>query len=134
MWQKILSVVLALSMATLIGCAAQEEKNCCLCNSFRYHAPCLIDLETGEMIELSVYEPHATKAGELAEEQPKIDTFSFIRLGNVTGTKMIGSRTIEINVPAADQTKNPALCENCCRRDIRAAMCLRICTTRKLNR
>lgn len=53
MWQKIISVVL---VVVLIGATvwylSQEQKECCLCSSFRYHAPCLIDLETGEMIEL----------------------------------------------------------------------------------
>lgn len=113
MWQKILSVMLALSMATLIGCAAQKQKDCCLCSSFRYHAPCLIDLETGEMIELSLYEPHTTKAGELAEDQPKVDTFSFVRLGNVSGTKMTGNAVIEVDIPNADKTSSPALCKEC---------------------
>ena len=113
MWQKVLSCLLVLSMAALIGCSPQNPKECCICNSFRYHAPCLLDLETGEMIELALYEPHATKGGELAEDQPKIDTFSFVRLGNVTGTKLTGSRIIEIKVPTADSTSTPALCENC---------------------
>lgn len=113
MWQRILSCLLVLSMAALIGCSPQNPKECCICNSFRYHAPCLVDLEAGEMIELALYEPHATKVGELAEDQPEIDTFSFVRLGNVTGTKLTGSRTIEIKVPTADQVNAPALCEKC---------------------
>ena len=113
MWQKILSLLLIVAIISLLGCTTQNKKECCICNSFRYHAPCLVDLETGEMIELALYEPHATKAGELAEDQPEIDTFSFVRLGNVTGTKLTGSRTIEIKVPTADQINDPALCENC---------------------
>lgn len=113
MWQKVLSCLLVLAMVALIGCSSPNPKECCICNSFRYHAPCLVDLETGEMIELALYEPHATKVGELAEDQPEIDTFSFVRLGNVTGTKLTGSRTIEIKVPTADQISAPALCENC---------------------
>ena len=67
MLQKILSLALAVSMMALIGCAAQEQKDCCLCDSFRYHAPCLIDLETGEMIELDLYFLHETKVAELSD-------------------------------------------------------------------
>lgn len=113
MWQRSLSLLLIVAIISLLGCTTQNKKECCICNSFRYHAPCLVDLETGEMIELALYEPHATKAGELAEEQPEIDTFSFVRLGNVTGTKLTGSRTIEIKVPTVDSTSTPALCINC---------------------
>lgn len=113
MWQKILSVVLALCVIALVGCAAQEQKDCCLCDSFRYHAPCLIDLETGEMIELDLYFPHETKVAELADPQPEMSTFSFVRLGNVSGTKMTGNAVIEVDVPNADKTSNPALCKEC---------------------
>lgn len=113
MWQKILSMVLAICVIALIGCAAQEQKDCCLCDNLRYHAPCLIDLETGEMIELDLYFPHETKVAELAEEQPEMDTFSFVKLGNVTGTKLTDSKIIEIDVPNSDKTSDPALCKDC---------------------
>lgn len=53
MWQKIVSAALAV---VLMGAAVwyffEEQKDCCLCNSFRFHAPCLVDLATGEMVEL----------------------------------------------------------------------------------
>ena len=91
----------------------QEQKDCCLCNSFRYHAPCLIDLETGDLIELDLYFPHETKVAELADEQPEMGTFSFVRLGNITGTKLTDSKIIEFGVPIADKTYNPALCKDC---------------------
>lgn len=113
MWQKILSVALAISVVALIGCASQDQKDCCLCDSFRYHAPCLIDLETGVMIELDLYFPHEIKVAELADPQPEMSTFSFVRLGNVSGTKLTGNAIIEINVPCADTTHNPALCKSC---------------------
>ena len=113
MWQKLFSVVLVISVIALIGCAAQDQKECCLCDSFRYHAPCLIDLETGEMIELDLYFPHETKVAELADPQPEMSTFSFVRLGNVSGTKMTGNAVIEIDVPNADKTNNAALCKDC---------------------
>ena len=91
----------------------QEQKDCCLCNSFRYHAPCLIDLETGDLIELDLYFPHETKVAELASSQPKMETFMFVHLGNITGTKLTDSKVIEFGVPIADKTNNPALCKDC---------------------
>ena len=113
MWLKILSVVLlVVIVATAILLFTKEEKECCLCNSFRYHAPCLIDLETGEMIELDLYFPHETLVAELADPQPEMGTFSFVKLGNVSGTKLTDSKTIEIHIPN-DKTYNPALCSDC---------------------
>ena len=100
MWQKIISAVL---VVVLIGAAvwyfSQEQKECCLCSSFRFHAPCLVDLETGEMIELDLYFPHETKVAELADPQPEMGTFSFVRLGDVAGTKLTDSKTIELDIP-----------------------------------
>ena len=88
MWLKILSVVLIVVVAaSTILLLNQEEKECCLCSSFRYHAPCLIDLETGELIELDLYFPHPPLVAEISDFQPEQGTFSFVRLGNVSGTK-----------------------------------------------
>lgn len=113
MWLKIISVVL---VVVLIGAVvwyfSQEQKECCLCSSFRYHAPCLIDLETGKMVELDLYFPHETKVAELADPQPEMGTFSFVRLGDVTGTKLTDSKTIELDIPT-DSITNPALCKSC---------------------
>ncbi len=113
MWLKILSVVLVVVVAaTAILLFTKEEKECCLCSSFRYHAPCLIDLETGKMIELDLYFPHQTLVAELADPQPEMGTFSFVSIGNVSGTKLTDSKKIEIHIPD-DKTYNPALCSDC---------------------
>lgn len=113
MWLKILSVVLVIVIAaSAILLLNQEEKECCLCSSFRYHAPCLIDLETGELIELDLYFPHPTLVAEISDFQPEQGTFSFVRLGNVSGTKLTDSKIIEIHIPN-ESTYNPALCSDC---------------------
>ena len=114
-WQKAFCIVLIVSIAaTAILLSTQNEKDCCLCDSFRFHAPCLVDLETGDLIELDLYFPHETKVAELAEvQQDMSSTFSFVRLGNITGTKLTGSKVIEFGVPIADKTNNPALCKGC---------------------
>ena len=114
-WQKAFCIVLIVSIAaTAILLSTQNKKECCLCDSFRYHAPCLIDLETGDLIELDLYFPHETKVGELAEVQIDMSsTFSLVHLGNITGTKLTDSKVIEFGVPIADKTYNPALCKDC---------------------
>ena len=113
MWQKIISIAL---VAVLIGVAvwyfSQKQKDCCLCNSFGFHVPCLVDLETGEMIELDLYFPHETKVAELADPQPEQGTFSFVSFGDVKGTKLADSKTIELDIPT-ESIINPALCKNC---------------------
>ena len=114
-WIIVLCAVFAVALVFIsIVSPNQEQKDCCLCKSFRYHAPCLIDLEKGDLIELDLYFPHETKVGELAEvQQDTSSTFSFVHLGNITGTKLTGSKVIEFGVPIADKTNNPALCKDC---------------------
>lgn len=114
-WQKILSLVLVIVIviaAMLVFFLRQKE--CCLCSTFRYHAPCLIDLETGDLIELDLYFPDDELVAELEVPQPEIDTdtFSFVKLGNVSGTKLTGSKTIELHIPN-DTTAFPLLCKEC---------------------
>jgi len=113
-WKKLFLVLIGIMLlpSTLL-LYNREEKPCCLCGSFRYHAPCLIDLETGELVELDLYLPHETKVAELADPQPEISTFSFVRLGNAEGTKLTGSKTAELAVPRWERTTNPALCREC---------------------
>lgn len=114
MWLKILSVILVIAIAaTVMLLFTKVEKECCLCSSFRYHAPCLIDLETGDLIELDLYFPDDKLVAELENPQPEMGaTFSFVSLGNVSGTKLTDSKTIEIHIPN-DKTYNPALCSGC---------------------
>ena len=102
-WIIVLCAVFAVALVFIsIVSPNQEQKDCCLCDSFRFHAPCLIDLETGDLIELDLYFPHETKVAELAEVQEDMSsTFSFVRLGNITGTKLTGSKVIEFGVPIA---------------------------------
>lgn len=113
-WQKILSAVLVITLiVSAVLLFNREQKSCCLCNSFRYHAPCLVDLQTGDLIELDLYFPHPTKVAELADPQPRMGTFSFVNLGCVTGTKLTDSKTIELDIPISEKTANPALCKSC---------------------
>ena len=62
---------------------------------------------------IALYDPHATKVAELAEEQQQVDTFSLISFGSVKGTRLTGSRIIEIKVPSTDTALPLSLCKDC---------------------
>lgn len=104
---------MVLFFISVVSFCKQTEKDCCLCSSFRYHAPCLIDLKTGELVELDLYAPHPTKVAELAEQQPQTGTLSFIRFADVTGTKLADSNVITLNIPVSEKTPKPELCRTC---------------------
>ena len=111
--QKKISLVLvaiAITGAILFLFFGQQE--CCLCSSFRYHAPCLLDLKTGELRELDMYFPHHCLVAELADPQPERGTFSFFSFNGVSGTKQTGLERIDLLIPN-DKTLFPALCSDC---------------------
>ena len=110
-WKK----TLCIAAAMLVICAAivflsGNRKECCLCNSPNYLAPCLVDLETGDILELNLDGPSATYDGN---GQADVETFSFIRFGNVTGTKQTAPNVITLKIPTEDKSRAPALCRNC---------------------
>lgn len=110
-WKKI--AVIFIGMVTVSAVAVLlfgNQKECCLCNSPSHSTLCLIDLETGDVLELSLDGPttsHGTGAPSYAE------TFSLIRFGSITGTKQTSPNVIELKVPTKDIVKTPALCSNC---------------------
>ena len=56
-----------------------EPEVCALCRNKegkKIHAPCIINLSTGEIAELSVYQPHPSEIGEVSAELKK-GYFSF---------------------------------------------------------
>ena len=112
MWQKILSGVLIIVVAAAAVLGVSLGQKCCLCSSFRYHAPCLIDLETGKLIELDLYFPHESLVAELADPQPERGIFSFVSIGDISGTKQTGPERIDLHVPN-DIAFFPALCRDC---------------------
>ena len=110
-WKKIVCIAAAM----LVICAAivflsGNRKECCLCNNPNYSVPCLVDLETGDILELNLDGPSATYEGK---GQADVETFSFIRFGNVIGTKQTAPGIIELKVPTTDKSTSPALCSKC---------------------
>ena len=79
----IIAVILILVLALAI-LPAPEPERCAICDSIPFHAPVLVNLETGEFGELEVYEPHPFKVAELNEYQQG-GTFSFIHAACLNG-------------------------------------------------
>lgn len=111
MWLRILSIILILAAAGSF--LSWEQIECCLCDSFRYHAPCLIDLKTGELKELEIYYPHDTKVAELADPQPQYDFFCLILFEKVQGYIDTSSQKGELTIPINQKTIAPLLCGDC---------------------
>ena len=55
-----------------------------ICDDLSRHGLCIINLSTGEKLELEIYEPHHFLVGEIAEEQPG-GYFRFIRGATIEG-------------------------------------------------
>ena len=111
--KKMMSMCIAI-LVLLSACANEipEPEQCSLCAGLPCHAPCIINLSTGEMLELAVYEPHPFIAGELAEEQQS-ETFSFVRGAGVEGYKL-SAESIIIKVPMnADEMEEKHFCNSC---------------------
>ena len=112
---KKLTVICIVILVLLTGCTymnVPEPEQCSLCAGLPCHAPCIINLSTGEMLELAVYEPHPFIAGELAEEQQS-ETFSFVRGAGVEGYRLSGE-SITITIPmVADAMEEKHFCNTC---------------------
>lgn len=114
-WEKICLVIaiICLIITAFIVVQRNTSRDCVFCDMIPHHAPCLIDLETGEWIELDIYLPHETLAGELADSQPYTSYFSFISIGDLVGYKTTDPPIIEIDIPAGEIVSTPRLCKNC---------------------
>lgn len=90
-----------------------ESERCAICTSLKRHAPCLLNLSTGEIRELELYEPHPYKVGEIADQQNS-SIFTFIRFGDVQGTKTTSPWEISIKIPQrGDRIQKKYYCSNC---------------------
>lgn len=104
-------------LIAVIGCSVEpvpEPDRCSMCADISRHAPCIINLSTGEKLELDIYEPHPFLVGEIAEEQPG-GNFSFIRSAGVDGYK-IGAEYIMVSIPVKSEKMNQHFFCNSCRK------------------
>ena len=77
---------------------APNPKRCAICDSIPYHAPALVNLATGEVGELAVYEPHPFKVAELNPYQQG-GTFSFIYVAGLNGYSDTANWETHITIP-----------------------------------
>lgn len=101
--RKIAALCIAL-LVILSACGTNQSRDpepCSLCDNLPCHAPCVINLSTGEKLDLSVYELHPFAAGELAEEQ-RTGYFSFIQGAGISGHKL-GGKSVTVTIPTGSK-------------------------------
>lgn len=84
---------------------------CPLCDFIKSHAPCLVNVATGEVEEMALYTPHYKLVGEIAEVQDD-STFSFVDVAGARGTRLSSPWIMELDVSL---TKEPMFKYHFCR-------------------
>lgn len=74
-----------------------EPNQCSMCADLSRHALYVINLNTGEKLDLDIYEPHPFLVGEIAEKQYG-GYFSLVRGAGIEGYK-VGAEYIVVAVP-----------------------------------
>ena len=83
---------------------------CVLCTEPHHHAPCLLNLATGEMGELTVYDTH----GNLLLEEQTTGTFSFLHCAGLTGFRDTACELCHFDIPVYADKYNPShFCNDC---------------------
>lgn len=116
MKKKIISIAAAvLAAAVVIGGSILYfgPDRCPLCDFIKSHAPCIVNMKTGEVRELDLYTPHEKLVGEIAEEQTS-SIFSFVSAAGAKGTKTTSPYIIEMDVPVIrEPVFKYHFCRNC---------------------
>lgn len=108
----IIAVILILILARAF-LPAPEPERCAICDSIPYHAPALVNLATGEVGELAVYDPHPFKVAELNEYQQG-GAFSFIYAAGVNGYSDTANWETHITIPTNEnEYEEKFFCKSC---------------------
>lgn len=115
-WLKRISAILLIALllyATWQRLVPPNSEECSICRFIKSHAPCLLNLSTGEIGELALYEPHRTKVGELAEVQQG-GTFGFFYAAGAKGTRTTNPWVLTIRVPMkGERIHKSHFCQKC---------------------
>ena len=105
------------------GCSdsTPDPAECALCDAFPRHAPCLVDLNTGELRELEIYHPHHTKVAELSDEQHR-GCMSLVQFGDISGI-LLGADSVELKAPIKSTGLQDGLFCNNCRKLLKGNKC-----------
>lgn len=93
-----------------------DPERCALCGEgMRYHAPCLLDLSTGQMGEMQVYTYDPTPQGKMDPREAQFSgTFSLQRCAGLTAIRNADSHTCRVFLPEGRELMNPAhFCKEC---------------------
>lgn len=96
---KRIIVILSALVMLLTGCNSNipEPTECTLCDAFPRHAPCIVNLNTGELYEPVIYQPHHTKVAELSDEQYG-GYMSLVHFEDISGI-LLGADRVELESP-----------------------------------
>ena len=108
---KITVAIIAIALVLWFAILYFGPDRCPLCDVIKSHAPCLVNVATGEVEEMALYTPHYQLVGEIAEEQND-STFSFVTIAGARGTRVSSPWIMELDVPVA---KEPMLKYHFCR-------------------
>ena len=111
-WAKRICILLVFLLALAVWDDNSAPEDCVMCR-FRYHAPCLLELATGEMGEIRLYAPHFRKVAEIDPEQTTgALEFNYIgKVGLITDTTLETSR---FELPRGISLMNRSLfCRSC---------------------
>ena len=104
-------ILILICMITILP--APNPKRCAICDSIPMHAPALVNLATGEVGELSVYEPHPFKVAELNPYQQG-GTFSFIYAVGLNGYCDTANWETHITIPTDEnEYEEKFFCKSC---------------------
>ena len=107
-----ITVILILILARAI-LPAPEPERCAICDSIPIHAPALVNLATGEVGELTVYDPHPFKVAELNPYQQG-GTFSFIYAAGLNGYSDTANWETHITIPTNEnEYEEKFFCKAC---------------------
>lgn len=116
MRKKIIAVFTVVLVACVLGTVVMlnsEPDRCTLCQFIKSHAPCIVNIETGEVKELALYTPHYTLVGEIAEIQND-STFSFVSAAGAHGTRISSPYKMKLEVPVISEPMfKPDFCKKC---------------------
>jgi len=106
-------LLLACMLSAIYLLRTKEPEQCPICQSLKHHAPCLVNLASGEVTELELYQPHYSCVGEIADIQDS-STFSFFYAAGVQGTRTTSPYVIELPIPIGNPPEVlSAFCKEC---------------------
>lgn len=114
---KRICAVILITFALLVGFALRKEvpEECALCTAESTHCPMLVNLSTGEIGNLMVYNLHNALPSRLAPtEEQQTGTFSFLSCAGLIGYRDTACELVSIDIPDdADSPNRWMFCTNC---------------------